>query len=140
MSNQPSPHRAESDASRGALKEAAPRPFPFIPWVSAVLVDLTAALLLFGHGTRAAVFSAGALHLAALAPILVARALAPSERALGAAFAFAIPILGAPLAALSLGTAGRGELLEADPDAPPPGLEPPRAEELRRLGEALPTC
>ena len=141
MSSHPPRHAAAPEASRGARGQAARRSFPVIPWVSAVLVDLTAALVLFGHAaTGAAAFSAGALHLAALAPILVARALAPSERALGAAFAFAIPILGAPLAALSLGTVGRGELLEADPDAPAARPEPPRAEELRRLGEALPTC
>ncbi|HVZ89999.1 MAG TPA: hypothetical protein VHG72_23765, partial [Polyangia bacterium] len=50
------------------------------------------------------------------------------------------PVAGAGLAALALGTAGRGEVLEADPAAAAAAGEPLRAEELRRLGEALPCC
>ncbi|HVV50062.1 MAG TPA: hypothetical protein VHO06_10420, partial [Polyangia bacterium] len=115
------------------------RRLPIVPWLSATLFDLTAVLLLFGHASRVAALSAGALHLAALLPLGLA-ALAPSERVLGSAFVLAIPVLGAPLAALALGTEGRGELLEADPEAPAAAAEAPRAEELRRLGEALPTC
>jgi hypothetical protein len=110
-----------------------------IPWVSATLIDLTAAVVLFRRDSFTGALAAAALHLAALAPIALA-ALGPSERALGAAFAFAIPILGPPLAALSLRTESQGELGEVDPEAAPAGVEPPGAEELRRLGEALPTC
>ena len=112
-----------------------------LPWVSATLIDLTAALLLFGHpATPVALAAAAALHLCALLPIAVASTLASSERLLGTAFAFAVPVLGAPLAALSVGTVGQGELVEADPTALPAAAEAPRAEELRQLGEALPTC
>ena len=96
------------------------RPLPLIPWVSAVLIDPTAVLLLFGRHApaTAVVLLAASLHLAALLPIAVAPALAGERAACwGAAFAFAIPVFGAPLAALALGTAGQGELLEADPDA-----------------------
>jgi hypothetical protein len=117
------------------------RPLPLIPWVSAVLIDLTAVLLLFSrHAPASILLLAAALHLAALAPIVIAPALPASERLLGAAYTFAIPVFGAPLAAISLGTAGQGELVEADPTAMPAAAEAPRAEELRSLGEALPTC
>jgi len=116
------------------------RPLPVVPWVSAMLIDLTAVLLLFGDAPTPVLLLAALLHLAALIPIVVAPALPRSERVLGAAYVFAIPVFGAPLAALSLGTAGRGELVEADPTALPAAAEAPRAEELRSLGEALPTC
>ena len=116
------------------------RPLPVIPWVSAVLIDLIAVLLLFGHAPPLVRWLTGALHLAALVPIVVAPALPRSERLLGAAYTFAIPVFGAPLAAISLGTAGHSELVEADPTALPAAAEAPRAEELRSLGEALPTC
>ncbi len=116
------------------------RPLPLVPWVSAVLIDLIAVLLLFGHSPRPVMMLTAVLHLAALVPIAIAPALPRSERVLGAAYAFAIPVFGAPLAAISLGTAGQGELVEADPTAVPAAAEAPRAEELRSLGEALPTC
>jgi hypothetical protein len=116
------------------------RPLPVVPWVSSLLIDLTAALLLFGHAPKPVLWLTAVLHLAALVPIAIAPALPPSERLLGAAYAFAIPVFGAPLAAISLGTAGHGELVEADPTAVPAAAEAPRAEELRSLGEALPTC
>jgi hypothetical protein len=116
------------------------RPLPVIPWVSAVLIDLTAVVLLFAKAPATVLLVAAALHLAALVPIVVAPALPASERLLGAAYTFSIPVFGAPLAAISLGTAGQAELIEADPAAMPAAAESPRAEELRSLGEALPTC
>jgi hypothetical protein len=116
------------------------RPLPVVPWVSSLLIDLTAVLLLFGHAPTPVLWLTPVLHLAALVPIAIAPALPPSERLLGAAYAFAIPLFGAPLAAISLGTAAHGELVEADPTAVPAVAEAPRAEELRSLGEALPTC
>jgi hypothetical protein len=117
------------------------RPLPVVPWVSSLLIDLTAVVLLFGHAPTPVLLLTGLLHLAALVPIAIAPALPRSERVLGAAYAFAIPVFGAPLAALSLGTAGQGELVEADPSAVgSTAVEAPRAEEMRSLGEALPTC
>jgi hypothetical protein len=113
---------------------------PLAPWVMATLADLGAVVLLMGRASPVTGAAAAALHLAALAPILLARTLTSSERTLGAAFVFAMPVAGAALAVLSLGTAGRGEVLEADPSAAAGAAEPLRAEELRRLGEALPCC
>jgi len=134
---------ANGDGARpGAIDVAQvrSRPLPLVPWVSAVLIDLIAVLLLFSQASTPVLLLTAALHLAALVPIAIAPALPRSERVLGAAYVFAIPVFGAPLAALSLGTAGQGELVEADPTAAPATAEAPRAEELRSLGEALPTC
>ena len=134
---------ANEARARAAVVDAAvarSRPLPAIPWVSAVLVDLIAILLLVGHAPLPLRWLTAALHLVALVPIVITPALPPSERLLGAAYTFAIPVFGAPLAALSLGTAGQSELGEADPTAAPAAAEAPRAEELRSLGEALPTC
>jgi hypothetical protein len=122
------------------LRSPLPSPLPILPWVSATLADLAAVILLVGHHATSTALSAAALHLFALVPIAAAPALASSERTLGLAFTFAIPVLGAGLAALALGTEGHGELMEADPTAGQGAAEAPRAEELRRLGEALPTC
>ena len=113
---------------------------PIAPWLLATLADLTAAVLLIGHVSTLAGIAAAALHLGALAPILLTRSLTNSERVLGSAFVFALPVVGAGLAGLALGTVGQGGLLEVDPTATPAGGEPLRAEELRRLGEALPCC
>jgi hypothetical protein len=106
----------------------------------AAVLDVLGAFLIVIRPVHAAALMAGSLHLAAVLPILLWRSLARSERVLGAAFTLAIPVAGAPLAAIALGTTGRGEVIEADPDAEPAEVEPLRAEELRRLGEALPCC
>jgi hypothetical protein len=116
------------------------RPLPIVPWAIAAAVDVAAALLLIRCPVTRGALGAGVLHLAAVMPILFWPSLAGSERTLGAAFAFAIPGAGAPLAAIALATVGRGEVIESDPDAPAAEVEPLRAEELRRLGEALPCC
>jgi hypothetical protein len=116
------------------------RPLPIAPWILATLLDVAAVGLLLARTSSFGPLAAAGLHLAALVPIVAWRSLATSERELGAAFTFSIPVAGAPLALLALGTVGRGEVLEADPEAVVPELEPLRAEELRRLGEALPCC
>jgi hypothetical protein len=120
------------------------RPLPIAPWVITTLLDVAAVLLLIARvprlGPLTGPVSAGVLHLMALAPILVWPSLTASERVLGATFAFSIPVAGGLLALVALGTEGKGEVLEADPDAASAEVEPLRAEELRRLGEALPCC
>jgi hypothetical protein len=116
------------------------RPLPIAPWVLATALDLAAVALVVLRPAHGGALVAGGLHVAAVIPILVWRSLTNSERWLGASFSFAIPVAGAPLSAIALGTAGRGEVVEADPDAAGPEIEPLRAEELRRLGEALPCC
>ncbi len=116
------------------------RPLPIAPWILALALDLAAVALIALRPLHGGALVAGGLHVAAVIPILLWRSLTNSERWLGAGFAFAIPVAGAVLAAIALGTAGRGEVVEADPDAAAPDVEPLRAEELRRLGEALPCC
>jgi hypothetical protein len=116
------------------------RPLPITPWVLAILLDLAGVAALIGRAASHGPVAAAGLHVAALLPIVVWRMLSRSERALGAAFVFSIPVAGGVLALIALGTVGHGEVLESDPDAVGPELEPLRAEELRRLGEALPCC
>jgi hypothetical protein len=132
-----------SETAAAPLDAALRGPPPAAPFVAAGGLDLLALGALLGHAGPRPLALAAALHLCALLPFvssrLAARLLTESERALGAAFVFALPVVGAALAALSLGTVGESTL-----DPPPPvalGLaELPRVEELRQLGEALPCC
>ena len=116
------------------------RPLPIAPWIMAALLDVVGLILLIARASSYGPVVAGSLHLVALAPIALWPSLTPSERLLGAGFTFSIPLAGSVLALVALGTVGRGEVLETDPEMMSPELEPLRAEELRRLGEALPCC
>ena len=114
---------------------------PLAPFAAAGVLDAVSVGLVMTHpwALRLAL-AAAALHLLALLPVLAARTLTPSEKWLGAAFVFALPVAGTLLAALALGTIGRSEL-DAQPPSDAAALgEPPRVDELRRLGEALPCC
>jgi hypothetical protein len=124
------------------LEGAGWRPPPAAPFVAAAVADLCALGVLLRYGAAVSpAIAAAALHVAAVLPFAATRGLAASERALGAAYVFALPLAGAPIAALALATEGR---LEVDrPEAALPGAgapELPRVDELRRLGEALPCC
>jgi hypothetical protein len=114
-------------------------PLAVAPFVAAAALDVAALAVLLTHATARPLLVAGALHLGALLPLVATPLLTASERVLAAAFAFALPVVGAPLAALALGTEGESAL---EPPPPPlPGtVEPPRVDELRQLGEALPCC
>ncbi len=113
---------------------------PLVPWLLAGGADVAAlALLLARPGSVGAAVVAAALHLAALLPFAVRSGLTTSERQLGAAFVFGLPVVGAPLAALAVLTVGQSELLDRPDDDPVLG-DGPRADELRRMGEALPCC
>jgi hypothetical protein len=103
------------------------------------MIDVAALAILLGRPGPTAPVVAAAVHLAAVLPFAVRSPLTVSERVLGAAFVFGIPVVGAPLAALAVMTVGQGELLSVPPDEPVMGGET-RAEELRRMGEALPCC
>ncbi len=138
LDDQPDAGRAGSRTIDVAVLRG--RPLPIAPWVIATLLDVAAVALLIARASSFGPVGAAGLHLAALVPIAAWPALVPSERVLGSAFTFSIPLAGGLLALIALGTVGRGEVLEADPEAAAPELEPLRAEELRRLGEALPCC
>ena len=59
------------------------------------MADGTALALLVAHGTtRPVTLVAGLLHLVGLLPCLLSRTLASSEKAMGAAFVFALPVAG----------------------------------------------
>jgi hypothetical protein len=113
---------------------------PLAPWFLAGGADAVAlALLLTRSGTTPALAALG-LHLLALLPFAVRSGLTNSERLLGAAFVFGLPVVGAPLAALAVRTEGQGEVLATPDDEPMFATDGPRADELRRMGEALPCC
>ncbi|HXJ18860.1 MAG TPA: hypothetical protein VMT03_01400 [Polyangia bacterium] len=137
LDDQPAPGHTGTRPIDVAVLRA--RPLPIAPWIAAELLEVVGLVLLIARASSFGPVAAGVLHLAALTPIVLWPALTPSERLLGVGFAFSIPVAGSLLALVALGTVGRGEVLEADPDAMPE-LEPLRAEELRRLGEALPCC
>ena len=107
--------------------------------MGAGLIDVAALAILLGRPGPTAPLVAAAVHLAAVLPFVVRSQLTVSERVLGASFVFGLPVVGAPLAALAVMTVGQGELLAAPADEPEMGEET-RADELRRLGEALPCC
>jgi hypothetical protein len=113
---------------------------PIAPWLLAGGADVAAlTILLMRPGSAVAALAAVALHLAALLPFAVRSRLTVSERQLGAAFVFGLPLVGAALAALAVLTVGEGDLL-ASPADEPMLADGPRADELRRMGEALPCC
>jgi hypothetical protein len=138
LDDQPDAGRAGSRTIDVAVLRG--RPLPVTPWVLAVMLDVAGVVLLIGRAASYGPLAAAGLHLAALVPIVAWRSLSPSERLLGAAFVFSMPVAGGLVALIALGTVGRGEVLETDPDAIAAEVEPLRAEELRRLGEALPCC
>jgi hypothetical protein len=124
----------------GAMAAEGSRPVAaWIPLVCAGVIDAAALAILLGRPGASAPLVAAVLHVVALLPFAVRSPLTASERGLGAAFVFGLPVVGAPLAALAVMTVGQGELLAAPADEPVLGGQP-RAEELRRLGEALPCC
>jgi hypothetical protein len=137
---------AQNGPSRAAGKRppadaAAGRPpFPVLPWVAATAMDaVAAALLLWCPARTAAAVVAGLLHVLAALPLATARALGPSERGLAAALALTLPVVGAPLAALTLGTTARSEIAQQPPGEAAP-LEVPDPDEVGRMAEALPSC
>ena len=134
------PTAAGAEASAGAEPFASTRPKrpPVAPWIAASMADLVGLVLVVGVQEVWTLFAAAGLHLAALLPVAFMRALSSSEKALAAAFVFAFPVLGAPLAVLAL-EHGNGDLaadLAQAPTASPDAV----ATDFGRLAVALPSC
>jgi hypothetical protein len=108
------------------------------PWIAASLADVVGLVLLVKAPGPWTLLAAGGLHVAALLPVILRRALAPSERALAASFVLAFPIFGALLAVLAL-EHGEGELVADLAQAPPSAAEAPGTD-FGRLAVALPSC
>jgi tetratricopeptide (TPR) repeat protein len=126
------------------LSPAAPisgRVFPVAALAVAALIDGLAVLWLLGHAaTPSVAWPAAAMHLASALPLLFKRTLAPSQRSLALALCLALPLVGALVAAVVLGTRGRSEIAQAV--AEEESLAPLAAEndDVFRLTEALSCC
>ena len=107
-------------------------------WIAASLADLAGVALLVGVRQAWALPVAGGLHVAALLPIALRRALGPSEKTLALSFVFALPVVGAPLAALAL-EPGDGELAVDLAAGAVPAAEIVGGD-FGRLAAALPSC
>jgi hypothetical protein len=120
------------------MPEAAQQQRPTIPWIAASLADvigLTAVVVIQQPWT---LWLAVVCHLIALLPILLLRALSPSETTLALAFVTALPVVGALLAVLAL-EHGDGDLASDLALSALPAVETAGAD-FGRLAVALPSC
>jgi len=107
-------------------------------WIAASLADLAGVALLIGVRQAWTLPLAGGLHVVGLLPIALRRALGPSEKTLALSFGFALPVVGAALAALAL-EPGDGELA-ADLASAPSAVGEAVGGDFGRLAAALPSC
>src|SRR5204862_2662649 len=124
--------------SQAPMPEAAQQQRPTIPWIAASLADvvgLTAVVVVQEPWT---LWLALVCHLIALLPIVLLRALSPSETTLALAFVTALPVVGALLAVLAL-EHGDGDLASDLALSALPAPETAGAD-FGRLAVALPSC
>jgi tetratricopeptide (TPR) repeat protein len=108
--------------------------------VIASAIDLAAVALLVAAGqlTALVLTLALVLHLAASASLALARGLPASRRSLLVAFALTLPVVGAPIALLSLAGGGaRSEVADLLKDEPEPE-PPPEVALIRNVADGLP--
>lgn len=105
----------------------------------ATVLDAGALTWIGSHSGPSRFLFAAAAHLVAFAVALLAAGRDRSQRLLSSALTLTLPLVGAPLAALLLGVAGRNEISQVDPRAKShlPALTPV---ELRRMAEGLSCC
>ncbi len=108
------------------------------PWIAASIADLVGVGVLVVIQEPWTLLAAAGLHMAAMLPIAFLKALSPSEKELGLALVFALPVFGALLAVLAL-EHGSGDLVSDLAQAPPPAADSPGAD-FGRLAVALPSC
>jgi hypothetical protein len=116
--------------SRGALGAVA---------ASTLLEALALGWIGLHAGSLRHAVCAGAIHLLAVAPMLLWAGAGRSQRILSGALTFSLPLIGAPIAAFLLGTVGRSELEQLPPegdDLPAPR----RFDDFRRMAEGLSCC
>jgi hypothetical protein len=108
--------------------------------VIASAIDLAAVALLVAAGqlTALVLTLALVLHLAASASLALARGLPATRRSLLVAFALTLPVVGAPIALLSLAGGGaRSEVADLLKDEPEPE-PPPEVALIRNVADGLP--
>src|SRR3982751_6550305 len=111
---------------------------PVAPWIAASTADLVGLALIIAIQEPWTLFAAAGLHLAAMLPLALLKALSPSERILGLALVFALPVFGALLAVLAL-EHGDGDLVSDLAQPPSLAVDAPGGD-FGRLAAALPSC
>jgi hypothetical protein len=116
-----SPSLAEQAVAPDATGGLAPR--ALLTFIAATVIDLGALGVLLQLGATPEGYAlAAALHAMALAPLLAA-GLPRSQRSLAVALTLTLPMVGAPIALLALGTRGRSEIsqemIEEETQGPP---------------------
>jgi hypothetical protein len=91
-----------------------------LPLSMAITLDLVCVMVLaFGGGPTAVWIAVGMLHLLAVAAAGLASLTSRSQRALAASLTLTLPVLGAVVAMVTLGTTRRGEVGEVPAREPP---------------------
>lgn len=113
---------------------------PAAALAATVVIDGAAiAWLMHNASTPGAAWVAAAIHVLSAAPLLLRRAFPNSQRSLALALTLSLPLVGALVAAVALGTRGRSEIGQADPDdAEAPAHED--NDDVSRLASALSCC
>jgi len=115
--------------------------FPVAALAASLTIDGLAVAWLFTHaGTPGAAWLAAALHLGSALPLLLKRAFPSSQRSLALALGLALPLVGVAVAAMVLGTRGRGELGQAVAEEESTEPAPAENSDVFRLTEALSCC
>ncbi len=105
----------------------------------ATALDFGALAWLGAHPGMAQLMVAAAVHLLAVAMVMLRGGSPRSERLLAAALTLTLPLAGAPIAALMLGTDSRGDIGELEPTAAPSPSQLSAAD-LNRMAEGLSCC
>src|SRR3954468_7259838 len=108
------------------------------PWIAASVADLVGLALIIAIQEPWTLFAGAGFHLVGMLPIAFVKALSPSERVLGLALVFALPVFGALLAVLAL-EHGDGDLVSDLAQAPTLAVDAPGSD-FGRLAVALPSC
>jgi hypothetical protein len=108
------------------------------PWIAASVADLAGVGLIVAIQEPWTLFAAAGSHAAAMLMVAFPKALSPSERELGIALVFALPVFGALLAVLAL-EHGTGDLVSDLAQGQAPAVDAPGSD-FGRLAIALPSC
>jgi hypothetical protein len=107
--------------------------------LSTGLDALATTVLVMAPGTIAPYLMAGMLHLLAVGVVCVGAKVSSSRRLFMTALALTLPLVGTLIAALVMGTEGRGEIAQFF-TAEKPSPRAITAEDVRRLTDRLPPC
>jgi len=133
------PPRAPAAPAGGVFSFLTPL-VPLAPVALSMIIELGALAWLLAHwGALPHAIAAAAIHVLAVVPVLRRAGTRRTERMLSAALTLTLPLIGAPIAAFMLGTAGRSEIAEAGP-AGGAAAAACRIDDLGRMAEGLSCC